>query len=79
MSWRERYDRYRRYGLDPLPADATRAQREARIAELRVLRRQRQRRIALRSGIGTLLLAIGVAALLYWLLSTIGGRDLLLR
>ena len=79
MSWRERYDRYRRYGLDPLPADATQAQREARIAELRVLRRQRQRRIALRSGIGTLLLAIGVAALLYWLLSTIGGRDLLLR
>ena len=37
MSWRERYDRYRRYGLDPLPADATRAQREARIADAQVL------------------------------------------
>ena len=79
MSWRERYQRYRRYGLDPLPADATRAQREARIVELRGLRRQRQRRIAWRSGIGTLVLAIAVAALLYWLLATIGGRDLLLR
>ena len=38
MSWRERYQRYRRYGLDPLPADADDAQREARIAELRSLR-----------------------------------------
>jgi translocation and assembly module TamB len=79
VNWRERYARYRRYGLDPLPADATGAQREARIAELHGLRRQRQRKIALRSGLGTLALVAGVALLLYWLLMTIGGRDVLLR
>ena len=45
MSWRERYARYRRHGLDPLPADATPAQREARVAELRTLRRKRQRKV----------------------------------
>ena len=79
MNWRERYARYRRYGLDPLPQDAGHAEREAHIAKLRELRRKRQRRIALRSGLGTLALVIGVALLLYWLLMTIGGRDVLLR
>ena len=79
VSWRERYARYRRYGLDPLPDDATREQREARIAELRTLRRKRQRTVAIRGGVGTLALAIGIGLLLYWLLMTIGGRDVLLR
>ena len=79
MNWRERYARYRRYGLDPLPQDADGAQREARIAELRTLRRARQRKVALRSGFATLLLVAGIASLLYWLLMTIGGRDVLLR
>ena len=79
MNWRERYARYRRYGLDPLADDASDAQREARIAELRTLRKRRQRKVALRSGLGTLALLVLVALLLYWLLTTIGGRDLLLR
>ncbi len=61
MNWRERYARYRRYGLDPLPQDASHAEREARIAQLRVLRGKRQRKIALRSGLGTLAIAIGGA------------------
>jgi translocation and assembly module TamB len=79
VNWRERYARYRRYGLDPLPDDATDAQREAHIAQLRALRRKRQRKIALRSGFGTLVLIVGAALLLYWLLMTIAGRDVLLR
>src|SRR5690349_16178190 len=79
VNWRERYRRYRQYGLDPLPDDASDAQREARIAELRALRRKRQWKLALRSGIGMLALAVCVIALLYWLLTTIGGRDTLLR
>jgi translocation and assembly module TamB len=79
VSWRERYARHRRYGLAPLPDDATEAQREARIAELRTLRRARQRKVALRGGIGTLALAVLAALLLYWLLMTIGGRDVLLH
>ena len=79
MNWRERYARYRRYGLDPLPADATDAQREAHIAQLRALRKQRQRKVAWRSGLGTLALVVAAVLLLYWLLMTIGGRDALLR
>ena len=79
MNWRERYRRYRRYGLDPLPDDADTAQREARITELRTLRRKRRRTLAIRSGLGTLALAVGIGLLLYWLLTTIGGRDVLLR
>ena len=79
MSLRARYQRYRQYGLAPLPADASKEQREARIAELRTLRRKRQRKVAIRSGIGTLAIVVAVAALAYWLLTTIGGRDLLLR
>jgi len=77
-TWRERYARHRRYGLDPLPADATQAQREARLAELKTLRRRRQRRLAMRSGMGVLFLAAAGVALLWWLFSTIGGRDVLL-
>ena len=79
MSLRTRYQRYRQYGLAPLPADASQEQRDARAVELRGLRHQRRRKLALRSGIGTLLIVIAVAALAYWLLMTIGGRDLLLR
>ncbi len=79
MNWRERYRRYRRYGLDPLPDDASREQREARIAELRTLRRRRQRKVALRSGIAIGLVALAAVALIYWLVTTIGGRDFLLR
>ncbi|WP_287596599.1 translocation/assembly module TamB domain-containing protein [Thermomonas sp.] len=79
MNWRDRYRRYRRYGLEPLPADASREQREARIAELRVLRHKRRRRIALRSGIGIGAVALLAVAAIYWLVTTIGGRDFLLR
>ena len=78
MNWRERYRRHRRFGLEPLPADASREQREARIAELRVLRHKRRRRIAIRSGIGIGTVALAAAALIYWLVTTIGGRDFLL-
>lgn len=49
------------------------------IAELRAKRRARMRVLAIRSGLGTLAIAFGVALLLYWLLTTIGGRDVLLR
>ena len=79
MSLRTRYQRYRQYGLSPLPADASKEQRDARIAELRTLRRKRQRKVATHGGIGTLLVVVAVAALAYWLLMTIGGRDLLLQ
>ncbi len=37
------------------------------------------RKLVLRSGIGTLALVVIAVLLLYWLLATIGGRDLLLR
>ncbi|MFC7302466.1 translocation/assembly module TamB domain-containing protein [Cognatiluteimonas weifangensis] len=74
-----RRDRERRHGLAPLPENASAQQREARIAELRALRRRRQRRLAVRAGLGTLALALVAALALSWLLLTIGGRDLLLR
>lgn len=51
---------------------------EARIAELRARRRARMRYLAIRSSIIAGVLTLGVAALLYWLLTTIGGRDVLL-
>ena len=79
MSGHERDHRVHRHGLAPLPADASGEQREVRIAELRQLRRTRRRTLALRGGIATLAMAAGLALLLYWLLMTIGGRDLLLR
>ncbi|MGG6463006.1 translocation/assembly module TamB domain-containing protein [Solilutibacter silvestris] len=71
-------DLEKRYGLEPLPDDATPEQREARIADLRGLRRKRARKIAWRSGLGMLLLAVLAVAGLYWLLTTIAGRDFLL-
>lgn len=61
-----------------LPDDLTPEQREARIAELREQRRRRMRVLAIRSAIGTGVLAVLVAAGLYWLLATFGGRDFLL-
>ncbi|KQY55188.1 pathogenicity protein [Lysobacter sp. Root494] len=51
---------------------------EARIAELRAKRRARLRWLAIRSSIVAGVVTLGVAALLYWLLTTIGGRDVLL-
>ena len=76
--WRERYARYRRYGLDPLPQDATPEQREARMAELRTLRGRRRRKVAFRSALGTLAVIVLVLVAGWWLLSTLGGRDFLL-
>ena len=58
--------------------DATPAEREARIEALRLRRRERLREVALRAvflGTGLVLLLV-VAA--WWLLGTIGGRDVLL-
>ena len=78
MNWRERYRRYQRYGMQPLPADASQAQRDAYAAELKQRRRTRRRKLALRSGAVTVALALLVAGLLYWLLMTVGGRDMLL-
>ena len=52
---------------------------DAAIAELRARRRARMRVLAIRSGIGALALGFAVVGLLYWLLTSIGGRDLLLR
>jgi len=50
-------------------------QRAARQAARRAL----ARRVALRSAFGTLALVVVVAVLAWWLLTTIGGRDVLLR
>ena len=77
-SLRERYQRYRRFGLTPLAKDATEEQRDAHIAELTKLRRQRRRKVALRSGVGIVALALLVGVLLYWLLMTVGGRNVVL-
>ena len=78
MNWRERYRRYRRYGMEPLPADASQQQRDAHATELRQRRRARRRRLAIRSGVVAVALGVLVGGLLYWLLMTIGGRDMLL-
>jgi translocation and assembly module TamB len=75
---RERYQRYRQFGLPPLGDEATQQQREARIAELVTLRTQRRRKLALRSGLGTLALVVLASVLIYWLVMTVGGRDVLL-
>ena len=53
-------------------------EREARIAELRERRKARLRWLAIRSGIASLVLAVLVMAVAYWLLLTLGGRDFLL-
>ncbi|QIL19504.1 translocation/assembly module TamB domain-containing protein [Thermomonas sp. HDW16] len=79
MTLRARYQRYRRYGLEPLANDASDEQRDERLAEIGRLRRSRQRKIARRGALTTLATAAIVALLLYWLLMTIGGRDVLLR
>ncbi|MGV8922952.1 MAG: hypothetical protein ACOH1L_06345, partial [Thermomonas sp.] len=75
---RERYRRHRRFGLAPLANDATKEQREARITELATLRKKRHRKVALRSGLGIVALALLVGVLLYWLVMTVGGRNVLL-
>lgn len=59
----------------PTPDEA----REARIAELRARRIARMRWIATRSVLAMVALTVAVAVLGYWLLNTIGGRDVLLR
>jgi translocation and assembly module TamB len=51
---------------------------EARIAELRAKRRARLRWLAIRGSITAAALTLGAAALLYWLLTTVGGRNVLL-
>ncbi|TDK19564.1 translocation/assembly module TamB [Luteimonas aestuarii] len=61
-----------------LPNDLTPEEREARIAELRARRHARMRKLAIRSAIGSMALALLAAVALYWLLSTFGGRDFLL-
>jgi len=60
------------------PDDITPEEREVRIAELREKRRRRMRVLAIRSAIGSLVLVVLAAGLLYWLLATFGGRDFLL-
>ena len=75
---RERYQRHRRFGLEPLASDASKEQREARIAELATLRNKRRRKVALRSGVGIVALVLVVGVLLYWLVMTVGGRNVLL-
>ena len=59
-------------------ADISPEEREARIAELRARRKARVRTLAVRSAIGLAVLAALVLLLVYWLLSTLGGRDFLL-
>ena len=59
--------------------DLTPEQREARIAELRTRRRARLRVLAIRSGIATAALLVVLAIVLYWLLQTVAGRDVLLN
>ncbi|GAB3345908.1 translocation/assembly module TamB domain-containing protein [Lysobacter tyrosinilyticus] len=51
---------------------------DARIAELRAKRRARMRYLAVRGSLVAGVLTLGCAALLYWLLATIGGRNVLL-
>ncbi|CAA9341540.1 MAG: hypothetical protein AVDCRST_MAG71-2266 [uncultured Lysobacter sp.] len=66
---------------DAKPVDAaapTPEEREARIAELRARRHARRRRLAIRTSLGAGLLTLALAAFAWWLLSTIGGRELLL-
>lgn len=53
-------------------------EREARIRELRERRRARLRWLAVRAAILGVVLGGLVAMLLYWLLMTVGGRDMLL-
>ena len=61
--------------IDP---SLTPEQREARIAELRERRRKRLRWLAIRGSLTAGALTIALALLAYWLLMTVGGRDVLL-
>lgn len=54
-------------------------EREERIAELRAKRRARLRFLAIRSAVLTGALAVVLIGVVYWLVSTIGGRDALLH
>jgi len=63
----------------PPPQDLTPEEREARIVELRARRRARMRWLAIRGSLGAGLLTLVVAAAVYWLLTTVGGRDALLK
>lgn len=65
----------RRRQIDP---DLTPEQREARIAELRRLRKARLRVLAIRSGLLSGALAVALVVLAWWLVASIGGRDFLL-
>ena len=58
--------------------DISPEEREARIAELRARRRARLRVLAIRSAIASLAVAVLLGVLLYWLLQTVAGRDVLL-
>ncbi|MFC0676320.1 translocation/assembly module TamB domain-containing protein [Lysobacter korlensis] len=61
------------------PDAPTPEEREARIAELRARRHARTRKLAIRSSLIAGLLTLALAVFGYWLLTTIGGRELLLR
>ena len=60
------------------PDDPTPEEREARIRELRQRRHRRAKVIAVRSAATLGVIALGVVALAWWLLTTIAGRDVLL-
>lgn len=60
-------------------SDHTASSPDQRIAELRARRRARLRWLAIRGSLAAGALTLLLAAFVYWLISTIGGRDLLLR
>lgn len=62
----------------PREGEPTPEEREGRIRELRERRKKRARTIAIRSGATLAVIALGVIALAWWLLTTIAGRDVLL-
>ncbi len=61
-----------------LPDDISPEERERRIAELRARRKRRLRVLAIRGALVSATLLVLAGALLYWLLTTFGGRDFLL-
>ena len=67
---------FRRRPIDP---DLTPEEREERIAELRRKRRARLRFLAIRSAIVSAALVVLLIGVVYWLVTTIGGRDTLLN